>query len=106
MRLLDGQPYLTRKALYTMLTEELSWKALARISATDQGPFGDHLRHLFWLLRDDPTLVQAIKQVVRQERSTDELAMYRLTRAGLVKGAGAAYAWRCDLYQQYFQDKL
>lgn len=42
MRLLDGQPYLTRKALYTMLTEELNWTALAKISATDQGPFGDH----------------------------------------------------------------
>jgi hypothetical protein len=106
MDLLSGHPYLTRMALYTLATKQLSWGDLARIAPTDQGPFSDHLRRLHWLLRDEPDLCDALKQIVRHENNVDPISFFRLLRAGLVKGSGEVCKCRCDLYRIYFEDKL
>lgn len=107
MTLLNGQPYLTRKALYTLVTEDsLTWADLTQRAASDQGPFGDHLRHHHWLLHDKPELRQALQQIIRHNRCSDEKGLFQLLRAGLVKGQGEVYTPRCDLYRQYFRDKL
>jgi hypothetical protein len=106
MELLHGHPYLTRKALYTMVTERLAWADLVDVAATDHGPFGDHLRHYRWMLRDEPDLRAALQQVIRHDRCADEKAFFRLLRAGLVKGSGDVCKCRCDLYRRYFKDKL
>ncbi len=106
MELLAGHPYLTRKALYLLVTDDLSWSELMRIAALDQGPFGDHLRRQQWLLRDEPDLRLALKQVVEQQRCDDEMALFRLLQAGLIKGSGDVYTCRCGLYRLYFKDKL
>jgi hypothetical protein len=106
MELLGGHPYLTRKALYVMVVGRLSWSELVRTAPMDQGPFGDHLRRYRWLLRDQPDQQEALRQVVRQGRCVDDMAFYRLLRAGLVKGSGQVCECRCDLYRVYFKDKL
>ncbi len=106
MALLSGHPYLTRKALYLLVTGELTWEELIRVAALDQGPFGDHLRRQQWLMRSEPALRAALKQIIEQGRGDDEMALFRLLQAGLVKGSGDLYACRCDLYRIYFKDKL
>ena len=106
MDLLSGHPYLSRKALYTLVTEKMAWADLERVAASDQGPFADHLRHHFWLLRGAPELREALKRVVRRERCIDDVAFFRLLQAGLVKGSGDVCRCRCGLYEQYFKDKL
>jgi hypothetical protein len=108
MSLLNGHPYLTRKALYTLVTERqrLTWSDLLRVAAIDSGPFGDHLRRQQWALRDQPKLREALKQIIRSNQCSDDMALFRLLRAGLVKGSGDAYTCRCDLYRLYFKDKL
>ena len=106
MALLGGQPYLTRKALYTLVSENLSWSDLTHVATLDHGPFGDHLRRHHWLLREEPELRQAFKQVVDESQYSDEMALFRLLQAGLVKGSGEAYVCRCELYRMYFKDKL
>jgi hypothetical protein len=106
MTLLGGHPYLTRKALYTLVTEKQNLGALIRVATDDQGPFGDHLRRQHWLLRNERDLQEALRQIIRSRRCDDETALFRLLRAGLVKGSGDAYSCRCDLYARYFKDKL
>jgi len=106
MELLSGHPYLTRKALYTLVTSRLTWADLVRIAPTDGGPFSDHLRNHHWLLHEQPDLREALKQVIRHEHCTDEMAFFRLLRAGLVKGSGEVCKCRCDLYRMYFEEKL
>jgi hypothetical protein len=106
MTLLKGHPYLTRKALYILVTERLTWAELIRGAATDDGLFGDHLRRHHWMLRDKPELRAALKQIIRAKRCSDEMSFFRLLRAGLVKGSGDVCACRCDLYRQYFEGKL
>lgn len=106
MSLLSGHPYLTRKALYAMLIEHRSWADVVRTAAADDGPFGDHLRRYHWLLRDESELKDALKHIIRHNRCPDEMLLFRLLRAGLVKGSGDYCACRCDLYRRYFEDKL
>ncbi len=104
--LLGGHPYLTRKALYTLVTEGMTWAELIHVATLDHGPFGDHLRRHHWLLRNEPALCEALKQIVADNHTSDEMALFRLLQAGLVKGSGDAYTCRCDLYRMYFKDKL
>lgn len=106
MKLLGGHPYLTRKALYTLVVENHTWKDFSANAASDQGPFSDHLRRHQWLLREEPKLQESLKQIIRHNRSDDDKSVFRLLRAGLVKGAGDDYTCRCDLYRLYFKDKL
>jgi hypothetical protein len=106
MNLLHGHPFLTRRALYAMVIEGVKWAELTRSAATDHGPFGDHLRHQYRILGDKPKLKKALEEIVRTNRCSDEMALFRLLRAGLVKGGGNVYTCRCSLYEQYFRGKL
>jgi hypothetical protein len=104
---LSGHPYLTRKALFTLLNENITWAALAAAATTPRSPFGDHLRRYLWLLRDQPQLRSALKQIIASGRCADESAYYRLLQAGLVKGADSqSCTCRCTLYAEYLKDKL
>jgi archaellum biogenesis ATPase FlaH len=107
MDFLNGHPYLTRKALYTLVTEQITWGQLTATAITQQSPFGDHLRRYLWLLRDQSQLRAALKQIIDHGRCSDEMLFYRLSQAGLVKGADSTHcAYRCQLYADYLKDKL
>jgi hypothetical protein len=106
MTMLNGHPYLTRKALYTLVVERLTWAELTNIAAVDASPFGDHLRRYLWLLRDKPELTDAMTSIIRQGTCPDEVLFYRLYRAGLVKGSSKACTCRCLLYEMYLQRRL
>jgi hypothetical protein len=106
MALLNGHPYLTRKALYTLVVERMTWAELTEISATEDSPFSDHLRRYLWLLRDKLELTNAMKSIIRQGTCSDVALFYRLYRAGLVKGSGRACACRCQLYETYLRERL
>jgi hypothetical protein len=105
-QLLGGHPYLSSIALYLVVAEEMTWGQIQYTAPADRGPFKDHLR-LYWrLLRDQPELVEELKNVLQHQRCS-EAAYYRLSRAGLVKGDDeSACMFRCKLYEDYFRRKL
>ncbi|MCA9944323.1 MAG: AAA-like domain-containing protein [Anaerolineales bacterium] len=104
--LLNGQPYLTRKLLYLMTAKQQSWTQISEESLLDNGPFGDHLRRLSWSIRIQPKLQQALLEIIRTRKSSDEDVLFRLQRAGLVTQNGDVVTCRCGLYAQYFEQKL
>ncbi|MCA9965127.1 MAG: AAA-like domain-containing protein [Anaerolineales bacterium] len=106
MTLLNGHPYLTRKLLYHLVTNKLNWPELANDVARDNGIFGDHLRRLHWGLQKQPELQQALSQIIETGRCQDEKSLFRLSRAGIIKGGGDSFTFRCHLYRQYFAEKL
>ena len=104
---LGGHPFLTHKALYTLVTENLSLPALKSALADGGYSFGDHLRRYLWYLRDQPELRDALKRIMRNGDCLDESIFYRLTQAGLIKGSSRqSCELRCGLYAGYFWDKL
>ena len=106
-KLLNGHPYLTRKALYLMVTEGMTWPQLAEVADDDDGPFSDHLLRNYWILVNDTHgLAKALLEIIRHNACGDDLAILRLLKAGLIMGSGNHYSCRCDLYRRYFEGKL
>ena len=106
MTLLNGHPFLTRLALYKLIAEKMSWDELNTLAPGDAGPFGDHLRHQYRIVHNKPALKNALKDILLNNTCSDETALFRLLQAGLIKGSGNVYTYRCDLYRQYFAGKL
>jgi CheY-like chemotaxis protein len=104
--LLGGQPFLSSLALYTLAVTETDWQQIEAIAATDRGPFGDHLRRYWLIVRDEPALRQALKQVLETARCSDEVSFYRLESAGLVRGTPQTAFFHNRLYEQYFRSRL
>ena len=100
-----GHPFLTRKALYLLVAEKMTWKNLKETAAEEHGPFGDHLRRYHWMIQQDPGLKDALRSIIKNGKCSDDL-LHRLLQAGLVKGSGDFVKCRCDLYRVYFEDKL
>jgi hypothetical protein len=104
--LLSGHPYLTRKALYLLVSEHWTWENLYKSAADDQGPFADHLRRQLWFIREDNTLQETLRQILHTNKCDNDKVLWRLLRAGLVKGMGDLYYCRCGLYEKYFHERL
>jgi hypothetical protein len=103
--LLHGQPYLTRKAFYVLRSGLIPEQLFAR-AADDSGPFGDHLRNFFLRLLNRPQLASALKQVTLGHGCADPRLAYRLQGAGLVRQEAGKVVPRCNLYAQYFRERL
>ncbi len=108
MALLGGHPFLTRMALFKLLTaQNLTWATMTSKADHEDGPFGFHLRYYHKLLNGKTTLQQGLLNVITNQSCADENVLYTLMQAGLVKKKpGRGYICRCGLYSRYFEDKL
>ena len=106
LRLLGGHPFLVRKALYLVASEQLTLTELFANATAASGPFGDHLRRLLSLLYNKPELIQGLQQVISQNICPDRQIFWRLRGAGLVKADKQAALPRCQLYAEYFRENL
>src|SRR5262249_4109046 len=64
MRLLQGHPFLVRKALYTLAVQQLTTEDLLKGACDENGPFSEHLRHYLLQLDRDPEQRMAMKSVI------------------------------------------
>jgi hypothetical protein len=104
MTLLGGHPYLVRQAFYTLVDEGITWAELVKVATTETGPFNSHLRQYLWQLRDKPELIQALKTILTKQTCSDEIALTRLSAAGLIRQDESGQSrCRCQLYELYFR---
>ncbi|MBN2004039.1 MAG: AAA-like domain-containing protein [Anaerolineae bacterium] len=104
--LLGGHPYLTRRALYLVASQRISATDLFSHATDDRGPFGDHLRYHLFRLSNKEDLIQGMCQVMRNSTCSDEHIFFRLRGAGLVRREGRYVLPRCQLYADYFRERL
>jgi hypothetical protein len=106
--LINGHPYLTRKALYVLAgnSPTSTIDELVARAEDDAGPFGDHLRYYLLRLQRRPELISALRQAVDRRTGDDELLVHRLQAAGLVRREGKQVVPRCELYARYFRERL
>jgi len=105
-QLLSGHPYLTRRALYALVKENMSWGKISNAATSEQGIFGDHLKNYMFYLRHDTKLSNAVKSFAMGEKNIDEYVLYRLERAGIIRRLDEYYSFRCNLYLHYFRAKF
>lgn len=104
--LLNGHPYLVRRALYLVASQQLGFGELFAQAAKDQGPFGDHLRYHLFRIYDKKDMVQGLMQAIRNNTCSDERIARLLTAAGLIRQEGQRHVPRCQLYADYFKEHL
>lgn len=106
--LLGGFPYLIRKLFYEAARYEKNWRSLVAGAATDTGIFRDHLQELLLILQQMPELLEAYWQVVTAETpmALDLKLAFPLKSLGLVCFEEERVRASCELYGQYFRDRL
>lgn len=108
MNTIGGHPFLVRLALYHIARQDITLKKLLETAPTEAGLYNDHLRRHLWNLEQYPQLAKAMKEVVATGNSVrlpSEQA-FKLHSMGLVKFQGNNVRERCDLYRQYFRNRL
>lgn len=105
--LVGGHPFLIRQALYFLVANRWSLAQLEKESASDTGPFGDHLRRFLWSLQSNAELKASMLQILRNGQCDSEEHFQRLNSAGLIRGETRnAVQARCRLYRDYFSKHL
>jgi serine/threonine protein kinase len=106
-RLLSGHPYLVHSGIFEIKRRGLSLPDFEALADQDEGPFGDHLRRILVLLARDPSLTEAMREVLRGKPCPTTDSFYRLHSTGLVSGHSAREAkLRCPLYANYLERHL
>jgi hypothetical protein len=105
--LLSGHPYLVRRGLEFLVTHQEGIGGLEAQADREDGPFGDHLRRIGFLLTQDALLEESVQRLLQGHPCPAENAFYRLRSAGLLLGESAVDAHlRCGLYQRYLEKRL
>ena len=106
--LTHGQPYLTRVALYRLVSDtDTTWRTLQTSADSDEGPFADHLKALLMALHR-AGLEEAMREVVKRGRvpGDDRLTYYKLRGAGLVTEENGVIVPANLLYARFFKKLL
>ncbi|WP_316430999.1 AAA-like domain-containing protein [Leptolyngbya sp. NK1-12] len=111
MNLVGGHPYLTHIALYHMASEQLPLEAFLRLALTEAGLYSNHLRRHLLVLQQQPQLASVVGQLARQSATETPpnltaVEIFQLHRMGLIQLQGSQVRLRCELYRQYFSDRL
>ena len=108
MQMVGGHPYLVRVALYQIALGRMTLEQLLRIAPTEEGLYSDHLRRHLLNLEENEELLAATKEVVKKNDPVriDAGKAFKLRSMGLVKFAGNDVQPLCELYRQYFRDRL
>ncbi len=108
INLVDGHPYLLRVALYEIARGRISLERLLEITPTEEGFYSEHLRRHLLNLQEDEELLAAFKRVLAVKEAVDvgNTAAFKLRSMGLVKLRANSVIPLCDLYRQYFGDRL
>lgn len=107
-KMLGGHPYLTRLALYNIKYKDIDIESFLKNAATEGGIYSDHLRRNLQFLQEDVDLSSAFMKVITFSKDIqfDSIQIYKLQKMGLVSVNGDQVTPRCDLYCNYFRNRL
>lgn len=83
-RITGGQPFLTRRALDAIQHDGLSLSQLESSAADTDGPFGEHLRRLLFVIQRDEHTLEEVIRYLRGEPFTDAKTPLRLVAGGML----------------------
>lgn len=108
MALIGGNPYLVQLAIHHISSEEITIEELLETAISEDGLYSDYLRRQLWNLKQYPELVSALMQVVKSQSAVElePVQAFKLQSMGLVRGHNQRVVPSCDLYRQYFSDRL
>jgi DNA-binding CsgD family transcriptional regulator len=109
MSVVGGHPELVQQAISHLRShQDIKLESLLETAPTEAGIYRNHLRRLWQSLQEHPELVEALKKVVTTTSPVrlESTPLYKLHSMGLVQLQGNDCSPRCNLYRQYFCDRL
>jgi hypothetical protein len=108
IELVGGHPYLIHLALEALCQQNQTQEQLLQEAPTQGGIYGTHLRRHWDNLQKQPDLAAAMKTVVKSDTGVplEPTLAYKLESMGLVTLLGDEVIPSCELYRQYFRDRL
>jgi serine/threonine protein kinase len=105
--LVGGHPYLVRRGLHFMASQEVGLDRFEAELDSNDGPLADHLQYLLLSISRDPDLREAVRAMLdgREVRSAE--SFYLLRGIGAVTGeTPREMRPRCALYERYLRERL
>ncbi len=108
MSMVGGHPFLVRGALVPIARGEMTLAEVLAVAPTEGGLFGEHLRRHLLNLEGDAKLLAAMKLVLAMDQPVliDTTEAFKLVSMGVVRYEGSRVVPLCDVYRQYFGDRL
>ncbi|GAB1539759.1 hypothetical protein NUACC21_24260 [Scytonema sp. NUACC21] len=111
MAMVGGHPYLVRLALYHLVGKggvERNLGQLLQQAPTEAGIYNEYLRQCLLILREEPQLGDAFREVVCSTNplKLEPVVAYKLHSMGLVSIQGERCTPSCELYRLYFRNRL
>jgi diguanylate cyclase (GGDEF)-like protein len=108
VNLVGGHPYLLAISLSALTTHTLTWEQFQAQATASSGPYGNHLRGYWELIKTNPQLCSAFRQVVSSDAGAvlEAVTGYQLESIGLVRLEGEYAVVSCNLYRQYFSTQF
>ncbi len=108
MAMVGGHPYLVQLAFDRIKSQDITLEQLLLSSPTEAGIYRDHLRRHLRHLQQHPELSAAFSKVVTANNwiKIEPDQAFKLNSMGLVNLQGNEVMPRCNLYRQYFSDRL
>ncbi len=108
MELVGGHPYLLQQTFVNLKSQQINLEQLFTLAPTEEGIFKDNLRQQLSHLQHNPQLKVGYKKVVKANAPVrlDAEVAFKLHSLGLVKLSGNDCLPSCDLYRQYFSERL
>ena len=106
---LGGHPYLIKHTCdYLKQNPDISLNKILKIAGTDEGIYRDYLRHLWKKIQQDSDLKNALRKVIFSSTpvNLESRQAYRLHSMGFVDFLENKVVLRCELYRQYFSEKI
>ncbi len=108
MAMVGGHPYLVGKALDYIKRQQVTLEQFLQAAPTEAGSFSNHLRRHLCNLQQHPKLATALGKAVKANNwvSIESTQAFKLHRMGLVKLQENSAMPSCNLYRQYFRERL
>ncbi|WP_009631162.1 AAA-like domain-containing protein [Synechocystis sp. PCC 7509] len=108
MALVGGHPTLIARSLEQITRNNITISQLLQTAATESGFYSDYLRRHLVTLQQQPLLAKALAKVInsKQPIQLESIPAFKLESMGLIHLEGDYATPRCELYRQYFGDRL
>ncbi|KJH70142.1 AAA-like domain-containing protein [Aliterella atlantica] len=104
MALVGGHPFLVRLTLYHIANMDVTLTQILQNATSSSSIYADHLRHQSIILKQQPELLEAMRNVVHNNfAKLSTVDKFKLHSIGLVKLYGDDIEARCNLYHEYLQ---
>lgn len=102
-----GHPALIAHSLEQITRNNITISQLLQTAATESSFYSDYLRRHLATLQQQPILAQASAKVIAsQPIQLESNPYFKLESMGLIRLEGDYATLRCELYNQYFCDRL